>query len=186
MASAELNRYFPDVTAIASPDPTVACLFNAEIGGYYMAAELSLRALNLDGFYEGTIFHRVVANFVIQGGGYTPQSESVDPTPKPGLRGAVVNESGNGLSNLRMTIAMARTNDPHSADSQFYINLGDNIALDPKPTRWGYAVFGVVTEGMEVVDDIGNRATLNSGQFQNMPEAPIIIERVVVVGSDGG
>ena len=128
-----------------------------------------------EGYYEGTIFHRVVSGFVIQGGGYTP-----DLKPRE-VRPGIPNESGNGLSNQRMTIAMARTNDPHSADSQFYINLADNLALDPKPTRWGYAVFGVVTGGASVVDDIGHVAVGNQGEFQNVPAAPVIIERMVVV-----
>jgi len=131
-----------------------------------------------EGYYEGTIFHRVATGFVIQGGGYT-----VDLQPKP-VRDSVPNEAGNGLSNLRMTIAMARTNDPHSADSQFYFNLADNVTLDPLPTRWGYAVFGNVTEGAQVVDDIGHRAVGIQGEFQNVPAAPVIIERMVVVKAD--
>jgi len=131
-----------------------------------------------EGFYEGTIFHRVATGFVIQGGGYTVEME-----PKP-VRGGIPNESGNGLSNLRLTIAMARTNDPHSADSQFYINLADNVTLDPLPTRWGYAVFGTVTEGTQVVDDIGHRAVGSQGDFQNVPAVPVIIERMVVVTAD--
>ena len=105
------------------------------------------------GFYEGVVFHRVVAGFVVQAGGY-------DATYKEkATRPSVPNESGNGLSNRRGFISMARTADPHSADSQFYINLGDNLALDPRPTRWGYTVFGRVIEGMEVVDQIGYTAT---------------------------
>lgn len=128
-----------------------------------------------EGFYEGTIFHRVVGGFVIQGGGYT-----ADLTAKP-VRDSIPNESGNGLSNQRMSIAMARTSEPHSADSQFYINLADNIALDPKATRWGYAVFGSVTEGLDAIDEIGHRATTVSGEFQNLPASPVIIERMVVV-----
>ena len=127
-----------------------------------------------DGFYDGTIFHRVVNSFVIQGGGYTVDHEAKPTQP------SIPNESGNGLSNQRMTIAMARTNHPHSADSQFYINLADNIALDPKPTRWGYTVFGRVIEGMDIVDDIGHRATSPKGQFQNLPAAPVIIENMSV------
>lgn len=128
-----------------------------------------------DGFYDGTIFHRVVEGFVIQGGGYTKDLQSKktrDPIP---------NESGNGLSNRRMTIAMARTGEAHSGDSQFYINLADNVALDPKPTRWGYAVFGTVIEGTEVVDDIGYRPTGTQGQFQNMPASPVTIEKMSVI-----
>jgi cyclophilin family peptidyl-prolyl cis-trans isomerase len=128
-----------------------------------------------EGYYEGTIFHRVVTGFVIQGGGFTVDMETKPP------REPIPNESGNGLSNLRLTVSMARTSEPHSADSQFYVNLADNVALDPKATRWGYAVFGVVTEGIEVVDDIGHRPTSSQDGFQNLPVAPVIIERVVVV-----
>jgi peptidyl-prolyl cis-trans isomerase A (cyclophilin A)/peptidyl-prolyl cis-trans isomerase B (cyclophilin B) len=128
-----------------------------------------------EGFYDGTIFHRVVNGFVIQGGGYDR-----DLVLKP-VHAAVPNESGNGLSNRRGTIAMARTNDPHSADAQFYINLADNVTLDPKPTRWGYAVFGEVVEGLDVVDEIGHRATAARGEFGDMPVEPVVITRVVVL-----
>ena len=130
------------------------------------------------GFYEGTIFHRVVAGFVIQGGGYT-----TDLKLKP-TRPNISNESGNGLSNLRGTVAMARTGDPHSADSQFFINLVNNDRLDPMPTRWGYAVFGEIVEGMDVVDDIGYRATGPSGPFpKDVPTVPVIIEKVSLLGA---
>ncbi len=126
------------------------------------------------GYYTDTIFHRVVNGFVIQGGGFTADLTPRDTQPP------VVNESGNGLNNRRMTVAMARTNDPHSADAQFYVNLADNVALDPKPTRWGYAVFGEVISGQDVVDDIGHRATSPKGAFQNLPAAPVIIERIAI------
>ena len=106
-----------------------------------------------EGHYEGTIFHRVIPGFLAQAGGYTE-----DLQVKLRER-SVVNESGNGLSNLRGTIGLARTNDPHSGNAQFYINLDDNLDLNPRPTRWGYAVFGTVVEGMEVVDEIGHRPT---------------------------
>jgi cyclophilin family peptidyl-prolyl cis-trans isomerase len=132
-----------------------------------------------DGFYDDTIFHRVVSGFVVQGGGYT-----ADLTAKP-TRESIPNESGNGLSNRRLTIAMARTGEPHSADSQFYINLADNVALDPKPTRWGYAVFGRVVEGSNVVDDVGYRPTSPQGQFQNLPAAPVIVEKAYVMQAGG-
>lgn len=128
-----------------------------------------------DGHYVGTVFHRIIANFVIQGGGYTPELEA-----KP-TRNGIPNESGNGLQNRRMTVAMARTNKPHSADAQFYINLADNVDLDPKPTRWGYAVFGRVIEGMDVIDEIGYRPTQPKDPFQNYPAAPVIIEKAVLV-----
>ncbi len=130
------------------------------------------------GFYEGTIFHRVVAGFVVQGGGYT-----TDLKLKP-TRPNISNESGNGLSNLRGTVAMARTGDPHSADSQFFINLVNNDRLDPMPTRWGYAVFGEIVEGMDVVDDIGYRATGPSGPFpKDVPTVQVIIEKVSLLGA---
>ena len=127
-------------------------------------------------YYEGTIFHRVVKDFVIQGGGWSVdfQERSIDET--------LPNESGNGRSNIRGTIAMARMGDPHSAKNQFYINLQDNVALNPRPGRWGYAVFGRVVSGMDVVDEIGNRATGPGGEFsQDVPAAPVIIERVMRV-----
>ena len=127
-----------------------------------------------DDFYAGTIFHRIVGGFVIQGGGFTANLEPRE------TRESIPNESGNGLTNRRMTIAMARTGAPHSADSQFYINLSDNTGLDPKPTRWGYAVFGEVVSGQDIVDDIGHRATSPKDSFQNLPAAPVIIERVSI------
>jgi peptidyl-prolyl cis-trans isomerase A (cyclophilin A) len=129
-----------------------------------------------DGFYSGLIFHRVVAGFIAQAGGYTP-----DMQPKA-VTENIINESGNGLSNLRGTVALARTNEPHSATSQFYVNLADNVDLNPRPTRWGYAVFGKVVEGMEVVDDIGHRPTAGGGPFdRNVPVEPIVIERVELI-----
>lgn len=128
-----------------------------------------------DGFYDGTIFHRVVNGFVIQGGGYTP--DMTLKTPRQG----VVNESGNGLTNRRGSLAMARTAEPHSGDAQFYINLADNLALDPKPTRWGYAVFGEVIQGLEIVDEIGHRATGSRAGMQDVPLEPVVIRRVTVL-----
>jgi cyclophilin family peptidyl-prolyl cis-trans isomerase len=128
------------------------------------------------GFYAGTIFHRIVTGFIAQGGGYT-----VDMTLKP-TEGNVVNESGNGLSNLRGTVGYARSNEPHSGTTQFYVNLADNLDLNPRPTRWGYAVFGKVVEGMEVVDEIGHVATAGGGEFdRGVPVDPIIIERMVLL-----
>ena len=130
-----------------------------------------------DQHYDGTIFHRVIGNFVVQGGGYLP-----DGAEKP-VRGGVPNESGNGLSNRRGTVALARTGDPHSGTSQFYVNLADNIALDPSPARWGYAVFGRVVEGMDVVDRIASVATGSSGPFQeDAPLQPVVISTARVVG----
>ena len=124
------------------------------------------------GFYEGTVFHRVIGGFVVQAGGYTTDYKLKETTK------TISNESGNGLSNRRSFIGMARTGEPHSADSQFFINLADNVALDPRPTRWGYTVFGRVTEGMEVVDEIGYRST-GSGPIpelsKDVPQEAIVI-----------
>jgi cyclophilin family peptidyl-prolyl cis-trans isomerase len=125
------------------------------------------------GHYQGTIFHRVIANFVAQGGGYDEKF-----VEKPAST-SVPNESGNGLSNRRGTIGLARTGEPHSGNSQFYINLADNPALDPQASRWGYAVFGHVVEGMDVVDGIGSVATSNGGPFEtDVPVKPIMIEKI--------
>lgn len=167
-----------------SPDPfprvrveTTAGAFTLEL--FAQDAPLTVAQflrLTASRFYEGTIFHRVVKEFVIQGGGWSVdfQERSIDET--------LPNESGNGRSNLRGTVAMARTGDPHSAKNQFYINLQDNVALNPRPGRWGYAVFGRVVSGMEVIDEIGNRATGPGGSFsQDVPAAPVIIERVLRV-----
>ena len=134
-----------------------------------------------NGFYEGTIFHRVVASFVIQGGGYTTDFKLKTTRPN------IPNESGNGLRNLRGTIAMARAGDPHSADSQFFINLANTDRLDPMPTRWGYAVFGEIVEGMDVVDDIGYRTTGPAGPFSsNVPAVPVIIEKISLLSAAKG
>lgn len=130
------------------------------------------------GFYEGTIFHRVIGNFVAQGGGYD-ENYVEKPTRPP-----VVNESGNGLSNARGTIGLARTSDPHSGNSQFYVNLTDNAALDPQPSRWGYAVFGKIVEGMRVVDDIGVVATGSGGTFErDVPLKPVVIQKMEIMGT---
>lgn len=124
------------------------------------------------GFYNGTIFHRVIDNFMIQGGGFE-QDMRQKRTNTP-----ITNEAKNGLSNLRYTIAMARTNDPHSATAQFYINVADNKFLDyPGHDGWGYCVFGKVTEGMDVVDQIkGVRTITHPTGHQDVPLGSVIIE----------
>jgi cyclophilin family peptidyl-prolyl cis-trans isomerase len=128
------------------------------------------------GHYEGTIFHRVIDGFVIQGGGYT-----AGLAEKP-TRAAIPNEAGNGLSNVRGTIAMARTGDPHSATSQFYVNLVDNTKLDPNAQRWGYCVFGAVVEGMEVVDRIAKLPTGPRGELPgDVPESDVVVEKMELV-----
>ncbi len=130
------------------------------------------------GFYTDTLIHRAVANFVIQGGGHdaTPPY-ALKPTGPP-----VDNESGNGLENKRGTVGLARGPDPDSGTSQFYINLVDNPELDPLPTRWGYAVFGKVIQGMNVVEQIGLVPTGAFGPFKSeAPLTPVVIESVSVV-----
>ena len=125
------------------------------------------------GFYSGTIFHRVIANFIAQTGGYDEKNaeKKVDE--------GIPNESGNGLSNRRGTVGLARTADPHSGNSQFFVNLADNAGLDPQPSRWGYTVFGRVVEGMNVVDDIGAVATGEVGPFErDAPLKPVIVIRI--------
>jgi cyclophilin family peptidyl-prolyl cis-trans isomerase len=128
------------------------------------------------GFYQNTIFHRVIQTFMIQGGGF-----DLDYQQKP-TRAPVPNEANNGLSNLRGTIAMARTNQPHSATSQFFINTVDNPPLDFKQEPfhdWGYCVFGKVVRGMEVVDEIAATPTGSAGPFRSdVPQVPVIIEKI--------
>ena len=129
-----------------------------------------------DGFYNGTVFHRVIPNFMIQGGGFT-----ADMTQKP-TKAPIQNEAKNGLKNARGTIAMARTQDPHSATAQFFINHIDNVMLDyPSRDGWGYAVFGKVTEGMDIVDKIAQVKTGNKGFHQNVPTEPVVIQSVKVI-----
>jgi peptidyl-prolyl cis-trans isomerase A (cyclophilin A) len=126
-------------------------------------------------FYDGTIFHRVIPNFMIQGGGFTKDME------KKETREPIQNEAKNGLKNLRGTIAMARTSNPHSATAQFYINHVDNAALDQAtqpPGAWGYAVFGKVIEGMDVVDAIANVKTGFAAGMDDVPTEPVVIESV--------
>jgi len=125
------------------------------------------------GFYSGTVFHRVIANFIAQAGAFDEKYGEKKPRP------TIANESGNGLSNRRGTVGLARSAEAHSGDAQFYINLADNAGLDPQPTRWGYAVFGRVVEGMNVVDDIGAVATGEVGPLEkDAPLKPVIIIRI--------
>jgi cyclophilin family peptidyl-prolyl cis-trans isomerase len=128
------------------------------------------------GHFNGTVFHRVIPDFMVQGGGYTRDLKEKE------TEGSVPNESGNGLENIRGTVAMARTADPHSANAQFFINVADNTRLDPQPDRWGYAVFAYVLEGMEVVDQIVSAPTGPAGQFSSdVPNVAVVIEKAVRV-----
>lgn len=128
------------------------------------------------GHYNNTIFHRVIADFMIQGGGFEPgmKQKPADQT--------VENEAKNGLKNDSYTLAMARTSDPHSASAQFFINVKNNSFLDyPGQDGWGYAVFGKVTDGTDVVDKIRKVPTTRSGMFADVPKDPVIIEKVEVL-----
>lgn len=142
-----------------------------------LTAENFLRYVR-DGFYEGLMMHRIVANFVVQGGGYTPDFRDRDP------RAAIPNESGNGLSNQRGSVGMARGESPHSATSQFYVNVKDNPGLNPLPSRWGYAVFGQVVEGMDVIDRMAYVPTGERAGYTDTPLEPIVIRRAVVIGEE--
>ena len=133
-----------------------------------------------DGHYNGTVFHRVIKGFMIQGGGFEPGEKMNQKPPKA----PIDNEAHNGLKNERGAIAMARTNDPHSATAQFFINTVDNDFLNhtsPTPQGWGYAVFGKVTEGMDVVDKIRSVRTGNRGFHQDVPLEDVIIESAEVI-----
>ena len=129
-----------------------------------------------ENYYDATIFHRVIDGFMIQGGGFTQDFQ------KKQTHSPIENEANNGLKNLNGTVAMARTNDPHSATAQFFINVADNGFLDhrsPSPRGWGYAVFGKVVEGMDVVDKIRHSRTGSGGPFpKDVPQTTIMIERV--------
>lgn len=130
------------------------------------------------GHYDNTIFHRVIGNFMIQGGGFEPGMK------QKSTRAPIKNEANNGLSNEIGTIAMARTMDPHSASAQFFINVANNSFLDhsaPTTQGWGYAVFGKVVEGMEVIDKIKNVATTSRAGHQDVPKDDVIIEKAEIV-----
>jgi cyclophilin family peptidyl-prolyl cis-trans isomerase len=172
----------------AAQDPVsgkVLVRFDTTMGTFTVALDTvraPLSAANIarnaaDGHYDGTIFHRVVPDFAVQAGGYT-----VDGTEKP-ARAPIPNESGNGLTNRRGTVALARRADPHSASAEFYVNLADNINLDPRPDRWGFAVVGTVVEGMDVIDRIAAVRTGARGPFaQETPLDPVVIKRAEVLG----
>ena len=179
----------PPVRAGAAPDvawvevTTTAGTFTLELNGKEAPLTVSAFLRNVDsGFYNGLIFHRVIPGFMIQGGGYTEdliERENAHTIP---------NESGNGLANLRSTIAMARTSDPHSAGTQFYINVVNNVPEDPTTAsldpikntaggRWGYTVFGYVAEGMDVIDLIAQYETEPNGPGgAPLPIIPVVIE----------
>lgn len=131
-----------------------------------------------EGFYNGTIFHRVIPEFVVQGGGYDENLKERGP-----LHDVIINESGNGLGNDSYTIAMARENPPHTANSQFYFNLVDNDKLNPSSKRWGYAVFGLVIEGEEVIDKIATVETQtdDATEYEDVPVKPVYLYKAVLL-----
>jgi peptidyl-prolyl cis-trans isomerase B (cyclophilin B) len=133
------------------------------------------------GQYNGSIFHRVIPDFMIQGGGFSSDMK------EKATRAPIQNEADNGLTNDRGTLAMARTGDPHSASAQFFINLKNNTFLNhtaKTPQGWGYAVFGKVVEGMDVVDQIAAVKTTTKGPYSDVPVEPIVIQKATVVGGD--
>ena len=173
-----------DTTAIATASPSV--VFETSAGNFTIklnAEEAPLTVANFlqyveSGFYRGTIFHRVIGNFMIQGGGFT-----VDMTKKA-TRTPTINEADNGLKNTIGTIAMARTNAPHSATSQFFINVENNTSLDHRAKNsrgWGYAVFGEVTEGLSVIEAIKTVPVAPRAGHQHMPLEAIIIQRIYLL-----
>jgi len=132
-----------------------------------------------DKFYNNTIFHRVIPGFVAQGGGHDEEFRELI------TRDNIINESGNGLSNIKGTIAMAREFAPHTANSQFFINLVDNQKLDPRPDRWGYTVFGEVVSGLHLIQDISQGETGPGGDFEeNVPVKPFIVRSMRIMGLD--
>lgn len=148
--------------------------FDTSLGKIVVELDRTRAPITVDNFltyvvkgeYNNTIFHRVISDFVVQGGGLNPQLEEL-PAGKP-----IVNESGNGLSNSMGTIAMARENEPHSATRQFYFNVADNTKLDPSKRRWGYAVFGEVIEGKQVLEAMAVVETTTNAKL-NWPDVPV-------------
>jgi len=172
----------PEITSEPTANPRVQ--FSTNLGPFVMELDRERAPFTVENFlgyvrqghYTGTIFHRVVHGFVAQAGGFT-----TDFAAKPTGQ-SVVNESGNGLSNLRGTVGLARQVAPHSGTSQFYVNLADNMDLNPRPTRWGYAVFGRVIEGMDVIDEIGQKPTGAGGEFaRDVPLEMIVIQSAEIL-----
>ena len=173
-----LSPALPLGTAVAAEPPRV--MLETSLGDFIIELNperAPLTSANFlqyvkEGFYNGTVIHRIENNFVVQGGGYDTAYKA-----KTG-RGQIVNESGNGLSNKRFTVGLARTGSPHSGTSQFYVNLADNEVLDPNPARWGYAVFGKVVDGFDVVDRLGQQPTGDVATFKgSAPLTQIVIRR---------
>jgi len=171
----------PAGTAAAAEAPVDRVRVVTSLGSFVIKLETQRAPLTTQNFlayvkmgqYTGTIFHRVISNFVIQGGGYDEKHILKATLP------AVPNESGNGLSNKRYTVGLARSDAPHSGNAQFYVNLTDNDDLDPTPLRWGYAVFGKIVDGFDVVDKIGRTPTGAVGPWpKDSPLEAVVIQRI--------
>jgi peptidyl-prolyl cis-trans isomerase B (cyclophilin B) len=176
-----LSALFFSLSALAA-NPQVELKTNQGIIVIELAADKAPKTVEnflqytKDGFYNGTIFHRVIDGFMIQGGGFEAGMKE-KPTRAP-----IPNEAKNGLKNLTGTLAMARTRDPHSASAQFFINLKDNAFLDyPGQDGWGYAVFGKVVQGLDIIQKIAKVGTGNAGTHQNVPLNPIVIESAKLI-----
>ena len=177
-----LSFALSSVAAQANPD----VLFKTSLGDFTVELEPAKAPKTVDNFlayvkeghYNGTVFHRVIPGFMVQGGGFTTDMKE-KPTHAP-----IAIESRNGLKNLTGTIAMARTSDPNSATSQFFVNVVDNADLDfPKPDGFGYTVFGKVVSGMDVVKKIELVPTHSENMMQDVPRVPVIIQSATVVGN---
>jgi peptidyl-prolyl cis-trans isomerase A (cyclophilin A)/peptidyl-prolyl cis-trans isomerase B (cyclophilin B) len=183
-----LSAFALPVRGLAAPPPATAppaaetrVQVVTSIGNFTIALNPERAPLTVAAFlkfvdsgqYTKTIIHRAIANFVIQGGGYDTSYKL-----KP-VASKTFNESGNGLSNVRGTVGLARGVEPHSGDCQFYVNLADNTPLDPNPARWGYAVFGKIVDGMDVVDRISTQPTGAAGPLKDdAPLTQVVIERI--------
>jgi cyclophilin family peptidyl-prolyl cis-trans isomerase len=172
----------PAVAPAAAVPPITAVRVTTNMGSYVIELQSDRAPLTVanfvryvnEGFYTNTLVHRVVGGFVVQGGGYDAATQKLK-----GTHDYVFNESGNGLQNKRGSVGMARSDKAHSANSQFYVNLADNSELDPLATRWGYAVFGQVIEGMDVIEKMGVVATGSVGNFKSeAPLKPLVIEKI--------
>jgi peptidyl-prolyl cis-trans isomerase B (cyclophilin B) len=166
--------------APARPHPPMRPAFHPPVHQRIPSWSNCTRILNYvkAGHYDNTVFHRVIDGFMIQGGGFEPGMKQ-KPTEAP-----ITNEANNGLKNVNGSVAMARTNDPHSATAQFFININDNDFLNhssPTPQGWGYAVFGKVVEGLDVVEKIRKVKTGSKGFHQDVPADDVIIEKAVIV-----
>jgi peptidyl-prolyl cis-trans isomerase A (cyclophilin A) len=171
--------------AVRAEDPTTQVRVTTSMGEFVIEVRndrAPLTAANFlryvrEGFYNNTLFHRVIANFVIQGGGHDAATLNLKPAHE-----SVFNESGDGLQNKRGTVGLARGDSPHSGNAQFYVNLVDNPDLDPVPTRWGYAVFGRVVQGMDVIDRIGDTPTGAVGQWKSdAPLKAVVIQKMEIL-----